>query len=112
MPGDEEGKHAANSEAGAAGSGSTATSPPDRGWCLCLSGGGFRATFFHLGVVIRLNELGVLARLSAVTSVSGGSILNGVLATEWCRLKLGPGGAYTNLIEEVAEPTRSFCMND
>jgi NTE family protein len=84
----------------------------DRGWCLCLSGGGFRATLFHLGVVRRLNELGVLAKLSTITSVSGGSILNGVLATRWARLRLGPDGVYTNLDEEVARPVRAFCSKD
>ncbi len=84
----------------------------DRGWCLCLSGGGFRATLFHLGVIQRLNELGVLARLSTITSVSGGSILNGVLATRWSRLNLGPDGTFTNLEEEVARPVREFCAKD
>ena len=39
--------------------GSVSAAPAtDRGWCLCLSGGGFRANLFHLGVVERLNELG------------------------------------------------------
>jgi NTE family protein len=84
----------------------------DPGCCLCLSGGGFRATLFHLGVILRLNELGVLARLSTVTSVSGGSILNGVLAARWSRLRLGPDGTYTNLVEEVARPVREFCSKD
>jgi len=84
----------------------------DRGWCLCLSGGGFRATLFHLGVIQRLNELGVLARLSTITSVSGGSILNGVLATRWARLNLGSDGKYINLEEEIARPVRSFCSKD
>ena len=93
-------------------SGDTPPAAVDRGWCLCLSGGGFRATLFHLGVVLRLNELGVLARLSRVTSVSGGSILNGVLATRWSRLTLGPDSAYTNLIEQVARPVRDFCSKD
>ncbi len=95
----------------AAGSGAKAPAA-DRGWCLCLSGGGFRATLFHLGAVLRLNEFGVLPRLSAVTSVSGGSILNGVLATRWPRLTLGPGGAYTNFVEQVARPVRDFCAKD
>ena len=31
-------------------SGETPPAAADRGWCLCLSGGGFRATLFHLGV--------------------------------------------------------------
>jgi NTE family protein len=103
----------AEAEESVAGSGKA---PPDatgdRGWCLCLSGGGFRATLFHLGVIQRLNELGILARLSTVTSVSGGSILNGVLATRWARLKLGPDGTFTNLKEEVARPVREFCAKD
>ena len=54
----------------------------------------------------------MLAQLSTITSVSGGSILNGVLAARWSKLKPGPDGTYTNLIDEVAEPTRSFCMKD
>src|SRR6266581_394163 len=33
-----------------------------RGIGLCLSGGGFRASLFHLGALRRLNELGILAR--------------------------------------------------
>jgi NTE family protein len=94
------------------GSGDTPPAVADRGWCLCLSGGGFRATLFHLGVVLRLNELGVLARLSTVTSVSGGSILNGVLASRWARLTLGSDGVYTNLVEQVARPVRDFCSKD
>jgi NTE family protein len=104
--------HAGESESQLSGSSTTLASPADRGLCLCLSGGGFRATLFHLGVMIRLNELGVLPRLSTVSSVSGGSILNGVLATSWAKLKVGPDGTYKNLIEEVAEPVRSFCSKD
>ena len=34
----------------------------NRGIGLCLSGGGFRATLFHLGVIRRLFELGITAR--------------------------------------------------
>src|ERR1041385_3830739 len=51
------------------------------GTALCLSGGGFRATLFHLGALRRLNETGVLARLDTITSVSGGSIMAAALAT-------------------------------
>jgi NTE family protein len=96
---------------------STSAIPPagtsgDRGWCLCLSGGGFRATLFHLGTLIRLNELGVLSRLSTITSVSGGSILNGLLASRWANLNLGADGRYANFEEIVAHPTRQFCAQD
>ena len=95
------------------GSGSAPPEQTDRGWCLCLSGGGFRATLFHVGVIRRLNELGVLARLSTITSVSGGSILNGVLATRWSRLRFDPAaGVFTNIEEEVARPIRDFCSQD
>src|SRR5262249_7260911 len=55
---------------------------------------------------------GVLARLSTITSVSGGSILNGVLATRWSALTLGPDGIFTNLENEVACPVRAFCQKD
>jgi NTE family protein len=84
----------------------------DRGWCLCLSGGGFRATLFHLGALIRLNELGVLSRLSTITSVSGGSILNGLVASRWVNLTLGSDGRYANFKEIIAEPVRQFCGQD
>ena len=39
-----------------------------------LSGGGYRAMLFHVGVLWRLNEAGYLAKLDRVSSVSGGSI--------------------------------------
>ena len=50
---------------------------------LTLSGGGYRATLFHTGAIMRLNELGLLSRLSMVSSVSGGSITAGFLAKNW-----------------------------
>jgi NTE family protein len=42
---------------------------------LALSGGGFRAAAFHLGVLRRLRELGVLGRTQVISTVSGGSIV-------------------------------------
>lgn len=90
-------------------------SPPDlrRGDpVLCLSGGGFRATLFHLGAVRRLNELGVLRGVSVITSVSGGSILNGVLATRWANLVADGGGTFRNFDEQIARPVRAFCRRD
>src|SRR5947208_1545139 len=85
---------------------------PVSGPALCLSGGGFRATLFHLGVVRRLNELGILARLETITSVSGGSILSGVLATRWSGLTLGQDEVFVNFEEMVARPLREFCARD
>ena len=50
------------------------------GLCLALSGGGFRATLFHLGALRRLNELGLISSAATISSVSGGSIMAACLA--------------------------------
>ena len=42
---------------------------------LALSGGGFRAALFHLGVLARLAECDVLRSVETLSTVSGGSIL-------------------------------------
>lgn len=42
---------------------------------LGLSGGGFRASLFHIGVLARLAELDVLHRVETLSCVSGGSIV-------------------------------------
>ena len=56
---------------------------------LALSGGGFRAAFFHVGVLARLAELGILPKVEVISTVSGGSIVG---ALYYIRLK--------NLLEE------------
>lgn len=62
------------------------TERPAEGMALCVSGGGYRAMVFHLGGLIRLNELGLLRRLRRISSVSGGSITAGLLGLKWPRL--------------------------
>jgi predicted acylesterase/phospholipase RssA len=42
---------------------------------LALSGGGFRASLYHLGVLARLAELEVLRHIEVLSCVSGGSII-------------------------------------
>lgn len=42
---------------------------------LALSGGGFRASLFHLGVFARLAELDMLRHVDMISAVSGGSIV-------------------------------------
>lgn len=42
---------------------------------LALSGGGFRASFFHIGVLRRLAELDLLQFVSTISTVSGGSLV-------------------------------------
>jgi len=50
---------------------------------LALSGGGFRAAAFHLGVFKKLHELGLLWKIDLLTCVSGGSIAGAFLALNW-----------------------------
>src|SRR6516165_6689346 len=57
--------------------------PPMPKLGLALSGGGFRATLFHLGVVRFLRDAGALPDVTDVASVSGGSILAAHLVLNW-----------------------------
>ena len=50
---------------------------------LALSGGGFRAAAFHLGVCRRLQEMRLLDKLDLISCVSGGSIAGAFLALNW-----------------------------
>ncbi len=52
---------------------------------LALSGGGFRATLYHLGVVRFLRDASALASVTDIASVAGGSILGAHLALNWDR---------------------------
>ncbi len=61
------------------------------GLCLALSGGGFRATLFHLGSLRRLNELGLISSATAISSVSGGSIMAACLAEAMIKSPPVPG---------------------
>lgn len=78
------------------------------GLALCLSGGGYRAMLFHTGVLIRLNELGILKKLSRVSSVSGGSITAGVLGVNWKHLNFDAKGVATNLDQLVVQPIKKM----
>lgn len=69
----------------------------EKGIALCLSGGGYRAMVFHLGALIRLNEIGLLPRLSRISSVSGGSITSAYLGLQWKHLMFDADGRATNL---------------
>jgi len=56
---------------------------PEKSIGLCLSGGGFRASLYHLGVLRYLAETGQLGNVGAISSVSGGSIIAAYLALRW-----------------------------
>jgi NTE family protein len=79
----------------------------EAGIALCLSGGGYRAMIFHLGALIRLNEIGLLAKLNRVTSVSGGSITAAQLGLKWRSLTFQNGVAQ-NLKEQVIDPIQNL----
>jgi len=74
---------------------------------LCLSGGGYRAMIYHVGALTRINELGLLPKLQEVASVSGGSIIAGVLALAWPELTFVDGRA-TNFSQLVSDPALRF----
>ena len=85
------------------------------GTALCLSGGGYRAALFHLGALRRLNELGILAQVDTLTSVSGGSIFAAQLATHLAREPdawPAGGGVVAGWEEGVARPMRAFVGRD
>jgi len=70
---------------------------PREGIAICLSGGGFRAMMFHVGALIRLNEAALLRKLNRVSSVSGGSLVAGVLGLFWKQLTFDSRGEAQNL---------------
>jgi NTE family protein len=79
---------------------------PEPGAGLCLSGGGYRAMVFHLGVLWRLYEAGLLREVKRISSVSGGSITSGVLALKWKRLSFDPARLRADFVPEVVTPVR------
>ncbi|MCA9421746.1 MAG: patatin-like phospholipase family protein, partial [Nitrospira sp.] len=79
---------------------------PESGMALCLSGGGYRAMLFHLGVLWCLNEAGYLPKLARISSVSGGSITSGVLGYKWHKLAFDSKGIGQEFNNEVVQPIR------
>lgn len=79
---------------------------PTQGMALCLSGGGYRAMLFHVGVMWRLNEAGMLRELDRISSVSGGSITAGVLALNWDRLDFDASGVAQAFEDQLVDPIR------
>jgi NTE family protein len=87
-----------------------------KGIGLCLSGGGFRASLFHLGALRRLNELGILSRedFRTVASVSGGSITAAQLAAALVYLDPRKGQPVPPELweREVQVPLRALTKKD
>jgi predicted acylesterase/phospholipase RssA len=57
---------------------------------LALSGGGFRASFYHMGLIRFLHDAGILPRVTHITSVSGGSVFAAHLVLNWDRYNGSP----------------------
>lgn len=74
---------------------------------LALSGGGFRAAFFHVGVLARLAEIGLLPKVEVISTVSGGSIVGAAYYIRLRRLlNSTPDGqiaknAYVKLVADI-----------
>lgn len=78
---------------------------------LALSGGGFRASLFHIGVLAYLAEQDVLRRVEVLSCVSGGSILGAHYYLEVKRLLESKGDAEIarqDYLEVVRRLEREF----
>jgi NTE family protein len=80
----------------------------DEALALCLSGGGYRAMLFHLGVLQYFNDAALLGKLDRISSVSGGSITAGVLGMQWNTLAFDAGGRATNFDRVVTANVRKM----
>ena len=77
---------------------------------LALSGGGLRATLYHLGVVRYFRDAGLLPSISHITSVSGGSILAAHLVQNWDRYR-GTPDQFQAAAEEIVRFARMDVRN-
>lgn len=77
---------------------------------LALSGGGFRASLFHIGVLAKLAELDYLRHVQALSTVSGDSIIGALYYLRIKQLlenrrsdKLVPSKeeAYITIVQEI-----------
>ena len=67
---------------------------------LCLSGGGLRAAFFHMGTIAALREAGLLNRVGEIYSVSGGSVLAALVVQNW-KLISGTEADFNEAVQKV-----------
>jgi predicted acylesterase/phospholipase RssA len=74
---------------------------------LALSGGGFRASLYHLGVLAKLAELNVLRHVDVLSCVSGGSIVGACYWLALRRRMLSPAPLqhkdYIAIVSEVID---------
>ncbi|WP_244429313.1 patatin-like phospholipase family protein [Bradyrhizobium yuanmingense] len=63
---------------------------------------------FHVGVLWRLYETGLLKNVRRISSVSGGSITAGMLALAWPGLSFTPDSVDSDFIPKFVAPLRAF----
>jgi NTE family protein len=75
---------------------------------LALSGGGFRAAFFHVGVLARLADAGLLRGVRVISTVSGGAIVGALYYLHVLRLLESKADGsindldYREIVEQIA----------
>jgi NTE family protein len=85
---------------------------------LALSGGGHRAAFFHIGVLARLAELGLLRPIQVISTVSGGSIVGALYYLHVKNLLESKSdgeisdGDYIELVREVEREYREAATSN
>jgi len=79
---------------------------------LCLSGGGFRASLFHLGVCRCLHQNGLLSGIDTISGVSGGSIFAGFLARQMMHYGWSSLGQIEDYERQIAEPFHLLVTRD
>jgi predicted acylesterase/phospholipase RssA len=75
---------------------------------LALSGGGFRATLFHLGLIRFLRDAGLLTSITHLASVSGGSVMAAHLIYRWSDYSSSDDTAF----EKAASELIAFTQQD
>jgi predicted acylesterase/phospholipase RssA len=74
---------------------------------LALSGGGFRASLYHLGTIRCLEEKGIMDRVEVMSTVSGGSIIGAYYLVEMeKKLRVKCGRSRLELCDEIID---EFC---
>lgn len=77
---------------------------------LALSGGGFRATLYHLGLIRFLRDAGLLPQVSHITAVSGGSIFAAHMVLNWGRYT-GSASEFDSAAAELLDFVRIDVRN-
>lgn len=79
---------------------------------LCLSGGGYRAALFHLGVMRCLHEMGILQTVTTISSVSGGSIISAYIAKRMVEEGIDGHIHFADWETDISKGFRAFANKD